>query len=60
LYALLIVNRNQKWLAKIENALGGNTNTMVIVGVAHLAGRGSVIDLLRKRGYKVVQLRKSS
>lgn len=56
LYAQLIVDRNKKWLKKIESALGGNVNTMVIVGVAHLAGRDSVLDLLRKRGYKVVQL----
>ncbi|MRR17728.1 MAG: TraB/GumN family protein [Deltaproteobacteria bacterium] len=56
LYVLLIVNRNQKWLAKIESALGGNINTMVIVGVAHLAGRDSVVDLLRRRGFKVTQL----
>ncbi len=58
LYALLIVDRNKKWLPKIEGALGGNANTMVIVGVAHLAGRDSVIDLLRKRGFKVVQLKR--
>jgi uncharacterized protein YbaP (TraB family) len=58
LYALLIVDRNKKWLPKIESALGGNANTMVIVGVAHLAGLDSVIDLLRKRGFKVVQLKR--
>ena len=27
-------------------------------GVAHLAGDNSVVDLLRKRGYKVVKLQK--
>lgn len=58
LYAMLIVDRNKQWVKKVERMLAGNTSTMVIVGVAHLAGTDSVIDLLRQRGYKVIQLRK--
>ncbi|MEE9913612.1 MAG: TraB/GumN family protein [Deltaproteobacteria bacterium] len=56
LYAALIVNRNRKWMKKIESLLAGGPDTMVIVGVAHLAGRDSVVDLLRRRGYQVVQM----
>ena len=56
LYSLLIVDRNKKWVKKIESMLNGRPDTMVIVGVAHLAGRDSVVELLRKRGYKVSKL----
>lgn len=56
LYRALFVDRNTKWLRIIEGYLKRPENTMVIVGVAHLAGEGSVIDQLRKRGYRVVKL----
>jgi uncharacterized protein YbaP (TraB family) len=58
LYQTLIVDRNKKWISDIEGYLNSSVNTMVIVGVAHLAGDSSVVDLLRKRGYKVVKLQK--
>jgi uncharacterized protein len=58
LYRALFVDRNKKWISAIEGYLRRPENTMVIVGVAHLAGENSVIDLLSKRGYKVVKLKK--
>jgi len=58
LYQALIVDRNRKWISSIEGYLGSSENTMVIVGVAHLVGKNSLIDLLRKQGYKVVKLQK--
>jgi len=58
LYSMLIVDRNNKWLKKIEDLINGSSDTMIIVGVGHLAGKDSVIDLLRRRGFKVVQLSK--
>lgn len=58
LYRALIVDRNKKWISDIEGYLNSSVNTMVIVGVAHLVGDDSVVDLLRKRGYKVVKLQK--
>ena len=58
LYQALIVDRNRKWISNIEGYLSSSENTMVIVGVAHLVGNNSVVDLLRKRGYKVVKLQK--
>lgn len=56
LQSALIVDRNKNWLKKIEALLRSGSDAMVIVGVAHLAGKDSVIDLLRKRGYKVEKL----
>jgi uncharacterized protein YbaP (TraB family) len=31
---------------------------MVVVGAAHLVGTDGLVNLLRKRGYKVVKLQK--
>jgi hypothetical protein len=58
LYRTLIVDRNKRWIRDIERNISGSVPTMIIVGVAHLAGSDSVVDLLRKRGYKVDKLRK--
>jgi len=58
LYQALIVERNNKWVRDIESYLNGSRNAMVVVGAAHLAGADSVVNLLRKRGYKAVKLQK--
>jgi len=58
LYRTLIVERNNKWLSDIEGYLKGSRNIMVIVGAAHLVGDDGLVNLLRKRGYKVTQLQK--
>jgi uncharacterized protein YbaP (TraB family) len=56
LYQTLIVDRNNKWARNIEEYLNGSGNTMVVVGAAHLIGADGLVNLLRKRGYKVVKL----
>jgi hypothetical protein len=56
LYKILIVDRNNKWMRNIEGYFNGSGNTMVVVGAAHLVGADGLINLLRKRGYKVVKL----
>ncbi len=58
LHQTIIVDRNNKWMKDIEGYLQGSVNTMVVVGAAHLAGADGLINLLRKRGYKVVKLQK--
>jgi len=58
LYQILIVDRNYKWMRNIEGYLNGSENTMVVVGAAHLVGADGLVNLLRKRGYKVVKLQK--
>ena len=50
----LLVNRNARWVPRIENMLaqkGGNI--FIAVGAAHLAGEDSVITMLREKGYKI-------
>ena len=58
LYQTLIVDRNNKWMTDIINYLNGSGNTMIIVGAAHLVGPDGLVNLLRKRGYKVVKVQK--
>ena len=50
LYQSLLVARNRKWIARIERLLDDDKNYLVIVGTAHLVGRDSVIDLLKRDG----------
>jgi uncharacterized protein YbaP (TraB family) len=49
-YQTLVVARNRKWLSRIEALLAEDKNYLVIVGTAHLVGRDSVIDLLKRDG----------
>ena len=58
LYQTLIVDRNNKWVRNIEGYLNGSGNTMLVVGAAHLVGADGLVNMLRKRGYKVVKLLK--
>jgi uncharacterized protein YbaP (TraB family) len=54
-YDSLLGARNRKWLPKIKALLGEDQNYLVIVGTGHLAGPGSVIELLKKDGIGAIQ-----
>jgi len=54
-YQSLVVARNRKWIARIETLLADDKNYLVIVGTAHLVGRDSVIDLLKRDGIGATQ-----
>jgi uncharacterized protein YbaP (TraB family) len=55
LYQSVLGARNRKWLPKIEALLNDDKNYLVIVGTGHLAGLGSVIDLLKRDGISAIQ-----
>jgi uncharacterized protein YbaP (TraB family) len=55
LYQSVLLARNRKWVPKIEALLNGDKNYLVIVGTGHLAGPGSVVDLLKKDGIVATQ-----
>ena len=55
-YDRLLLQRNQNWISKIMALNRANETTLIIVGAAHLVGKGSVIDLLKQRGYSFRQL----
>ena len=52
----LITLRNSAWRGWIENRLAKPGTVLVAVGAGHLAGKDSVIDLLKRRGYKVQRI----
>jgi uncharacterized protein YbaP (TraB family) len=54
-YARLVLQRNKNWLPVLEKILKREQVTLVVVGAGHLVGPGSVVDLLRRKGYPVVQ-----
>ncbi len=54
-YDRFVLRRNNNWLPVLEKALKRNKSTLVVVGAGHLVGPGSVVDLLSKKGYQVVQ-----
>ena len=51
----LVLQRNKNWLPVLEKILKREQVTLVVVGAGHLVGPGSVVDLLRRKGYLVVQ-----
>jgi uncharacterized protein YbaP (TraB family) len=55
LYKRLLVERNKRWIPRIEELVRGDKDAIVIVGAAHLAGKQSVVEMLEKNGLKVVQ-----
>ena len=55
LFKRLVSDRNQRWMTKVEELLRGNKNAMVVVGAGHLVGSDGLVELLRKKGFKVTQ-----
>lgn len=50
---ILIRKRNANWTAALEKRLETPGTVLVAVGAGHLAGKDSVVDMLRARGLKV-------
>jgi len=56
LHAILIVNRNRAWAARIAERLkAGKGVTFMAVGAAHLVGHDSVQEALKARGISVAR-----
>ena len=51
----LIGQRNRQWVKKIEEMMAEEKNMFIIVGAGHLIGPGSVVALLKEKGYRVKQ-----
>ncbi len=49
----ILYDRNNNWIPTLEKLLADNKQDLIVVGAAHLAGPGSVLDLLGKAGYTV-------
>lgn len=55
IYTDLITKRNYKMTDKIEGFLKSKKDHFVVVGSGHVIGKEGIIDLLQKRGFRVVQ-----
>jgi uncharacterized protein len=50
---VLIDERNANWVQWVNARLNKPGTAMVAVGAGHLAGKGSVVDLLKRQGLKI-------
>jgi uncharacterized protein YbaP (TraB family) len=53
LYARLLTDRNANWAEWIDQRMASPGNVFVAVGAGHLAGEGSVQEMLEEREYEV-------
>ncbi|MBN2103347.1 TraB/GumN family protein [bacterium] len=53
---ILLDGRNNRWMQRVERMIENQEKAMIVVGTGHLVGEGSLIHLLRDRGYKVRQM----
>lgn len=53
---LLLIDRNNNWMPNIEKYFDTKEVEFVLVGAAHLIGEDGVINMLKKKGYKITQL----
>ncbi len=56
LHKRIIIDRNRNWITPIEDLINSGKRTLVVVGVGHLVGEESVINLLRSKGHKIEKL----
>ena len=55
-FARLLLRRiGSSWIPKIEEFINGDKNAIVIVGAAHLVGKEGVVQLLKNKGYRIMQ-----
>jgi uncharacterized protein YbaP (TraB family) len=54
---MLMDDRNEGMVAKINDMMKAGKKLFVVVGAGHLAGEKSVVDLLKKQGLDVKQIR---
>ncbi|MDR3227137.1 MAG: TraB/GumN family protein [Prevotellaceae bacterium] len=57
IYKAMFSDRNYKWMPVIEKYLDDDKIEFIIVGSAHLWGDDGLLTLLKKKGYKIGQLR---
>lgn len=55
-YEKLIYERNAQMASDVEAFLKTKHRYFAVVGAGHLVGKGSIVDLLRKKGYIVEQM----
>ena len=51
----LFTERNRAWTTRISKLLAQDGDVFVVVGAGHLVGKGGLLEMLKAKGYKVVQ-----
>ena len=52
----LITARNKDWIDKIDNAIKQNKKVFIFVGLFHLDFKDGLLELLKKRDYKIEEI----
>ena len=55
-FKTMMIDRNQNWIPHIEQMFNDDDKEFVLVGVGHLVGDKSVINLLEEKGYQISKL----
>ena len=55
IYNRFIIQRNKRWISRIEDLMRQDENVLVIVGAGHLVGTENILELLKKKGYEIVR-----
>lgn len=53
IYKLMVVDRNQKWMEKIQAMFATPEKEMILVGSLHLVGNDGLLKQLKDKGYKI-------
>jgi uncharacterized protein YbaP (TraB family) len=56
MYEKFVTDRNKTWAEELDRLAAKDKTCMVVVGVAHLAGKEGLLELLKQKGYTVEQL----
>jgi uncharacterized protein YbaP (TraB family) len=56
IYEKILYERNSRMAARIEDFLKSGDKYFVVIGAGHLIGKRGIIDILRRKGYRVEQL----
>lgn len=56
IYEKLFYQRNREMTGKIEQLLQTGESSFVVVGAAHLVGAEGIVELLKRKGYRVKQM----
>ena len=51
----LLIQRNKNWVPMIEELTKQDENVLIVAGAGHMVGADGVVDLLKKRGYRIEQ-----
>lgn len=55
-YKTFVLDRNQRWLKKLDSLLKKPKVHLVVVGAGHLPGKGGLLERLEQKGYTLEQL----